>query len=153
MMAYNYDISKGKYPDEKGYHEWTGFEPECKIKGSTPDKYIPIQPLKFQKKLLDMLKLDMRSGHCYTDFKIRCHIELEKNKRYFQPKEWGVDKLLYNYDLLFHSVNNSAILYETLIEALHDHIKGLYEDYNVEPRHKLPNSILHAQKRSFYIEK
>ena len=26
MMAYNYDISKGKYPDEKGYHEWTGFE-------------------------------------------------------------------------------------------------------------------------------
>ena len=46
MMAYNYDISKGKYPDEKGYHEWTGFEPECKIKGSTPDKYIPIQILK-----------------------------------------------------------------------------------------------------------
>ena len=45
-----------------------------------------------------MMKLDMRSGHCYTDFKIRCHIELEKNKRYFQPREWGVDKLLYNYD-------------------------------------------------------
>ena len=52
MMAYNYDISKGKYPDEKGYQEWTGFEPECKIKGSTPDKYTPIQPLKFQKKII-----------------------------------------------------------------------------------------------------
>ena len=106
-----------------------------------------------KRRVVNDISIKLKRGETYTDFKTRCNAELDRNKKFFQPKEWSVEKLLYNYDLLFHSVNNSAILYETLIEALHDHIKGLYEDYNVEPRHKLPNSILHAQKRSFYIEK
>ena len=75
------------------------------------------------------MKLDMRSGHCYTDFKIRCNAELEQNKKYFQPKEWTIDKLLYNYDLLFHFKQQDNKLNDDLVGLLKDHIKGLYEDF------------------------
>ena len=48
-MAYNMSFYKGRYPGEPGYEEWTGFEVQMKIKGTTPKTYVPIYPLDFHK--------------------------------------------------------------------------------------------------------
>ena len=39
-MVYNYNVDRGKYPDEKGYHKWTGFENEKLIPGATSSKCV-----------------------------------------------------------------------------------------------------------------
>ena len=131
-MAYNYDINEGKYPGEPGYKEWTGFEEQFKIPGTTSKYYKPIHPLTFHSQLLkNHLLLHSKKGETYTDYKIRCNAELEQNKKYFQPKEWTIDKLLYNYDLLFHFKQQDNRLNDDLVGLLKDHIKGLYEDYRV----------------------
>ena len=62
-------------------------------------KYRPIHPLKFHEELLKKRLLKLKRGETYTDLKTRCHVELHRNQRYFQPKGWSVEKLLYNYDL------------------------------------------------------
>ena len=131
-MANNYIINEGKYPGEPGYEEWTGFEDLFKIPGDTPKEYKPIQPQVFHQKLLNNKVLSLKSGTKYTDFKIRCNAELERNKRYFQPKVWSVEKLLFNYDLLFHRTNNTNKINNELIDALQDHLKALYVDYKVD---------------------
>ena len=51
-MAYNMSFKKGKYPGEPGYAEWTGFEKEMKIPGTLSEKYKPIEPNTFLKKLI-----------------------------------------------------------------------------------------------------
>jgi len=130
-MSYNYDITKGKYPGEPGYKEWSGFEEQFKIPGTTFKRYNPIHPLTFHSKFLKKRFLSIKHNECFTDFKIRCNAELEQNKKYFQPKEWTIDKLLYNYDLLFHFKQQDNRLNDDLVGLLKDHIKGLYEDYRV----------------------
>lgn len=136
-MAYNYNIDEGKYPGEPGYEEWTGFEDQFKIPGDTPKIYKPIHPQVFHQKLLNKRVLSLEPKTKYTDFQIRCNAELEKNKRYFQPKGWSVEKLLYNYDLLFQSTNQSNKLSNELIEALEEHIKYLYEYYKVNIKQRI----------------
>ena len=104
-MVHNYDTTKGLYPGEEGYQEWTGWEEQFKIPGTTFKRYNPIHPLTFHSKLLknhQLLHSRKKKGEAYTDYKIRCNGELERNNRYFQPKDWTFDKLLYNYDLLYH---------------------------------------------------
>jgi|TARA_R100001530_G_scaffold3219_2_gene4847 hypothetical protein len=145
-MVYNYNVDRGKYPDEKGYHQWTGFEDEKLIPGTTSSKYTPIHPLKFHEKFLDKGLLSISRGSTFTDFRIRCQIELETNNKYFQPKDWTIEKLLYNYDMLFHCVNNSQIVNDTLIAELHKHIKFLYEEYKINIKHRVN---IKPFKRSF----
>ena len=131
-MAYNYDINEGKYPGEPGYKEWTGFEEQFKIPGTTSKYYKPIHPLTFHSQLLkNHLLLHSKKGETYTDYKIRCNAELEKNNKFFQPKGWNFDKLLYNYDLLFHIKNQDNKVNERLIKALKEHLKPIYETYKV----------------------
>ena len=145
-MAHNYNINKGKYPDEPGYMEWTGFEEHFKIPGSTFKKYNPIHPLVFHSKLLKngmLLHNQKKKGEAYTDLKIRCNAELEKNNRYFQPKDWTFDKLLYNYDLLYHIKLQVVDLDKQYIKALKDHLKWIYETYrvNIQDRAYKPKEL------------
>jgi len=134
-MTYNFE-KKGIYPGEPGYREWTGFEVQMKIPGTTTTKYNPIHPLKFHEKLLKKRLLKLKRGETYTDFKIRCEAELDKNKKFFQPKEWSVEKLLYNYDLLFQLGFKLADIDKEYLEALKDHIKFLYNTYRVNIKHR-----------------
>ena len=138
-MAHNYDITKGKYPDEPGYKEWSGFEEQFKIPGTTSKNYTPIHPLKFHEKLLKKRLLKLIRGEAYTDFKIRCNAELERNQKYFQPKEWGVETLLYNYDLMFHFGNRFAKINDELADLLKDHIEFLYKKYRVHIKDRIPH--------------
>ena len=136
-MAHNYDINKGLYPDEPGYKEWSGFEEQFKIPGTTNKYYKPIHPLDFHEKLLKKNLLNIKSGESYTDYKIRCNGELERNNRYFQPKDWTFDKLLYNYDLLYHIKIKGTELDEEYIKALKDHIQFIYKTYKVNIQHRV----------------
>jgi len=77
-----------------------------------------------------------KGAYTYTDLKIRNDIEMSKNQKYFQPKKWNVEKLLYNYDCLFHLWTNARETDNKLIKLLRDHIKNLYRLYNVDPRHR-----------------
>ena len=95
-------FKKGKYPGEPGYAEWTGFEKEMKIPGTLSEKYKPIEPNTFLKKLISNKTLSIKPGQCFSDYSIRNQIEMEKNKKYFQPKKWCANKLLYNYYMLYH---------------------------------------------------
>ena len=138
-MVHNYDINKGIYPDEPGYKEWTGFEEQCKIPGTTFKKYRPIHPLKFHEELLKKRLLKLKRGETYTDLKTRCHVELHRNQRYFQPKEWGPDKLLYNYDVLY-SLHDQNVKVDTELEdLLKDHIDFIYKKYKVNIKDRIPN--------------
>ena len=83
-MVHNYDINKGIYPGEEGYQEWTGWEKQMSIPGSTSKSPKIIHPLTFHSKLLKLHALNFKPNLCYTDFKIRCNIELSKNKKWFQ---------------------------------------------------------------------
>ena len=51
----------------------------------------------------------------YTDIKIRNDIEMTNNKRYFQPKEWNLNKLLYNYNCLWHIGHKEQKYFEKFI--------------------------------------
>lgn len=151
-MAYNMSFYKGRYPGEPGYEEWTGFEVQMKIKGTTPKTYVPIYPFDFHKKMLDNRTLPLKRGTNFTDFQIRLNIEMAKNNRYFQPREWGPNKLLYNYNMMYHSVNNMQSLNDRIIRNLKRHIKKLYDSpkYKIEDkdRIKLEDEIYKA--RAFF---
>ena len=139
-MAYNMSLHKGLYPDEPGYREFTGFERETNIPGKTTNLFEVIDPNRFHKKLLEnrILNISREKGaYTYTDLKIRNDIEMTKNQKYFQPKKWNVEKLLYNYDCLFHLWTNARETDNKLIKLLRDHIKNLYRLYNVDPRHRV----------------
>jgi|TARA_B100001063_G_scaffold232110_1_gene246869 hypothetical protein len=138
-VAHNYDINEGIYPGDPGYVEWTGFEKQKSIPGTTSKTAKIIHPLTFHSKLLKLNKLNLRPNLCYTDFKIRCHIELAKNKKWFQPKEWGPDKLLYNYDLLFYLHSQNIKVDTDLIDLLKDHIDFIYKKYKVNIKDRIPN--------------
>jgi len=140
-MAYNMDFKKGIYPGEPGYREWTGFEKETKIPGRTTKTFEVIHPNKFHKKLLDNGTLNIsRSGdnYTYTDCKIRNDIEMSKNDKYFQPKKWNIEKLMYNYDCVFHIWNNAHTTDNQLIKLLKRHITDLYRWYEVKNKHRVP---------------
>ena len=49
-MVHNYDINKGIYPGEEGYQEWTGWEKQMSIPGSTSKNPKIIHPLTFHSK-------------------------------------------------------------------------------------------------------
>jgi|TARA_R100000541_G_scaffold30234_1_gene39294 hypothetical protein len=139
-MVHNYDTTKGLYPGEEGYQEWTGWEEQFKIPGTTFKRYNPIHPLTFHSKLLknhQLLHSRKKKGEAYTDYKIRCNGELERNNRYFQPKDWTFDKLLYNYDLLYHIKIKGTELDEEYIKALKDHIQFIYKTYKVNIQHRV----------------
>ena len=139
-MVHNYDTTKGLYPGEEGYQEWTGWEEQFKIPGNTFKRYNPIHPLTFHSKLLknhQLLHSRKKKGEAYTDYKIRCNGELERNNRYFQPKDWTFDKLLYNYDLLYHIKIKGTELDEEYIKALKDHIQFIYKTYKVNIQHRV----------------
>ena len=76
-MAYNMSFKKGKYPGEPGYAEWTGFEKEMKIPGTLSEKYKPIEPNTFLKKLISNKTLSIKPGQCFSDYSIRNQIEME----------------------------------------------------------------------------
>ena len=133
-------FNKGLYPDEPGYAEYNGFERETKIPGVTSKVFNIIHPQKFHKKLLENRSLNIsrnNGSYTYTDLKVRNDIEMTKNKKYFQPKTWNIEKLLYNYDCIFHLWNNSSESESRYIKLLKTHIKNLYEWYNVKPNHKV----------------
>ncbi len=138
-MAHNYDINKGIYPDEPGYKEWTGFEEQCKIPGTTFKKYRPIHPLKFHEELLKKRLLKLKRGETYTDLKTRCHVELHRNQRYFQPKGWSVEKLLYNYDLFYHFGNQAEKVNDELTDLLKEHCEFIYKKYRVNIKDRIPH--------------
>ena len=130
---------KGLYPDEPGYKEFNGFERELKIPGVTTKVFNVIHPQKFHKKFLENRSLNIsRTGgsYTYTDLKVRNDIEMTKNKKYFQPKNWNIEKLLYNYDCLFHLWNNASDNESNYIKLLKTHIKDLYFWYKVKPKHR-----------------
>ena len=131
-MAYNMDMNKGLYPDETGYKEWkpSRFPNEMGIEGTLTKEFKFIHPQDFHSKFL-------KNGLCtietptYTDIKIRNDIEMTNNKRYFQPKEWNLNKLLYNYDCLWHLTSNDLKFMKKYANFLKMHIQDLYREYNV----------------------
>mgnify|MGYP003139978335 FL=1 len=145
-MAYNMDVRKGLYPDEEGYlGTLTGkFMKERAIEGKVTNKFNYIHPQKFHTKLMKTGALRiMRSDHpTYTDIKIRNDIEMTENKppKYFQPKEWNTEKLMFNYDALWHLSARDFKIYEQLVELLKLELKRLYNEYNV-PKDKQLESV------------
>ena len=83
----------------------------------------------------------MRDSHpTYTDIKVRNDIEMTENKKYFQPKEWNTEKLMFNYDALWHLSARDFKIYEQLVELLKLELKRLYNEYNV-PKDKQLESV------------
>jgi hypothetical protein len=139
-MAHNMDFKKGIYPGDPGYKEWTGFEREKGIPGRTTKSFDVIHPNKFHKKLLEngSLRINRTGGdYTYTDCKIRNDIEMTKFKKYFQPKKWNIEKLLYNYDCIFHIWNNAQNTDNNLIKLYKKHITDLYRWYEVNSKHRV----------------
>ena len=139
-MAHNMDFNKGLYPGEPGYNEWTGFENEMKIPGRATKNFDFITPNKFHKKLLDngTLVISRKEGnYTYTDCKIRNEIEMTKFKKWFQPKKWNIEKLMYNYDCIFHIWNNSQKTDNQLLKLYKRHITDLYRWYEVKSKHRV----------------
>tara|TARA_Y100000294_G_scaffold59694_1_gene56504 strand:- start:1407 stop:1853 length:447 start_codon:yes stop_codon:yes gene_type:complete len=132
MMAHNMDMNKGLYPDEPGYNEWpiSKFPTEMAIEGTLTKKFQYIHPQDFHSKFL-------KNGLCtispptYTDIKIRNDIEMTNNKKYFQPKEWNLNKLLYNYNCIWHLTSNDLNFMKKYTKFLKMHIQDLYRDYKV----------------------
>ncbi len=128
------DVRKGLYPDEEGYRETRGkFLRERAIEGKATTKFNYIHPQTFHDKLMKSRALIiMRDSHpTYTDIKIRNDIEMTENKKYFQPKEWNTEKLMFNYDALWHLTDIDKRYYETLIKLLKMGLRRVYFDYKV----------------------
>ena len=144
-MAYNMDMNKGLYPDETGYKDWkvSNFPNEMSIEGTLTKEFKFIHPQDFHSKFL-------KKGLCtvdtptYTDIKIRNDIEMTNNKRYFQPKEWNLNKLLYNYNCLWHLTSNDLKFMKKYTQFLKMHIQDLYREYkvNIKQRHFKPSGEL-----------
>ena len=131
------DVRKGLYPDEEGYlGTLTGkFMKERAIEGKVTNKFNYIHPQKFHTKLMKTGALRiMRSDHpTYTDIKIRNDIEMTENNppKYFQPKEWNTEKLMFNYDALWHLTANDLKFYQNFCKLLKLELKKLYFQYKV----------------------
>ena len=144
-MAYNMDMNKGLYPDEQGYINFplNKFPNEMAIEGTLTKEFKYIHPQDFHSKFL-------KKGLCtvdtptYTDIKIRNDIEMTNNKRYFQPKEWNLNKLLYNYNCLWHLTSNDLKFMKKYTQFLKMHIQDLYREYkvNIKQRHFKPSGEL-----------
>ena len=74
----------------------------------------------------------------YTDILVRNDYEMSNNKRYFQPKAWNVQKLMFNYHALFQLLYIEKQTNQRLFKlmqwhkkALLRHIKFLYFKYKV----------------------
>ena len=143
-MAHNMDMKKGLYPDEPGYSDWNNkdFKRELSIEGTLTKQYQYIQPSKFHQKLMKTgdLPLTGRSNDdvSYTDILVRNDYEMSNNKRYFQPKAWNVQKLMFNYHALFQLFYMEKQTNQRLFKlmqwhkkALLRHIKFLYFKYKV----------------------
>jgi len=134
-MAYEMDMKKGLYPDEPGYMEFKAcnFPNEMAIEGTLTKQFQYIHPQKFHKKFLAkrLCGLDGNISPTYTDIKIRNDIEMTNNKRYFQPKEWNLEKLLYNYDCLYHLWHQDKVFNLKYIKYMKMHIWTLYQTYKV----------------------
>ena len=132
-MAYNMDMNKGLYPGEPGYNEFVPakFPTEMAIEGTLTKKFHYIHPQDFHDKFLKKLKGEMIIPPTYTDIKVRNDIEMTNNKKYFQPKEWNLNKLLYNYDCLWHLTSNDLKFMKKYANFLKMHIQDLYREYNV----------------------
>lgn len=143
-MAHNMDMKKGLYPDEPGYSDWNNkdFKRELSIEGTLTKQYQYIQPSKFHQKLMKTgdLPLTGRSNDdvSYTDILVRNDYEMSNNKRYFQPKAWNVQKLMFNYHALFQLFYMEKQTNQKLFKlmqwhkkALLRHIKFLYFKYKV----------------------
>jgi len=132
-MAYNMDMNKGLYPGEPGYNEFipSQFPTSMAIEGTLTKKFHYIHPQDFHDKFLKKLKGEMIIPPTYTDIKVRNDIEMTNNKKYFQPKEWNLNKLLYNYDCLWHLTSNDLKFMKKYANFLRMHIQDLYREYNV----------------------
>ena len=143
-MAHNMDMKKGLYPDEPGYSDWNigDFKKELGIEGTLTKEFAYIQPSKFHQKLMKTgdLPLTGRSNDdvSYTDILVRNDYEMSNNKRYFQPKAWNVQKLMFNYHALFQLLYMEKQTNQRLFKlmqwhkkALLRHIKFLYFKYKV----------------------
>ena len=134
-MAYNMDMRKGLYPDEEGYRGSLNgrFKGERAIEGTLTKKFKYIHPQDFHTKLMKSGALRiMRADHpTYTDIKVRNDIEMTENKRYFQPKQWNIEKLMFNYDAIWHLTSIDLKYYETLIKLLKIGLRRVYSDYKV----------------------
>mgnify|MGYP003136584360 FL=1 len=136
MMAHNMDVTKGLYPDEEGYKgTFTGFQRERAIEGKVTTKFSYIHPQKFHTKLMKSGDIQiMRSDKpTYTDIKIRNDIEMTENKpaKYFQPKEWNIEKLLFNYDALYHLTGMDIRWYQKYCKMLKMTLRNTYLKYGV----------------------
>ena len=131
------DVRKGLYPDEEGYRgSLTGkFMKERAIEGKVTNKFNYIHPQTFHNKLMKTGALIiMRSDHpTYTDIKIRNDIEMTENKppKYFQPKLWNTEKLLFNYDALYHLTAMDIRWYQKYCKMLKIALRKTYLKYNV----------------------
>ena len=148
-MAYNMDMSKDLYPGEPGYIDFplNKFPNEMACEGTFTEKFKYIHSTVFHSKFLKnhLCTLDTPT---YTDIRNRNHIEMTKNKRYFQPKEWNLNKLLFNYDCLWHLSANDIKYMNTLTKFLKMHIQDLYREYNVniKQRQFKPNGDWYDKK-------
>ena len=150
-MAYNMDMNKGLYPDEPDYKEWkvSNFPNEMAIEGTLTKEFKYIHPQDFHSKFLKngLCTLDVPT---YTDIKIRNDIEMTNNKRYFQPKEWNLNKLLYNYNCLWHLNSNDLKFMNKFTKFLKMHIQDLYREYNVNIKRRAfkPSGELYEVKEN-----
>ena len=61
-----------------------------------------------------------------------------ENKKYFQPKkEWNIEKLMFNYDALWHLSARDFKIYEQLVELLKLELK----DYTINTMYLKINSL------------
>ena len=131
MMAHNMDVTKGLYPDEEGYKgTFTGFQRERAIEGKVTTKFSYIHPQKFHTKLMKSgdIRIMRSDKPTYTDIKIRNDIEMTENKpaKYFQPKEWNIEKLLFNYDALYHLTAMDLRYYQKFVKMLKIALRNTY---------------------------
>ena len=137
-MAYNMSMNMGLYPDETGYKEWkvSNFPNEMGIEGTLTKEFKYIHPQDFHSKFLKNALCTIETP-TYTDIKIRNDIEMTNNKRYFQPKEWNLNKLLYNYNCLWHIGHKEQKYFEKFIVLLNLHIQGLYKEHKVNIKQRI----------------
>ena len=62
---------------------------------------------------------------------------MTKFKKWFQPKKWNIEKLMYNYDCIFHIWNNSQKTDNQLLKLYKRHITDLYRWYEVKSKHRV----------------
>ena len=143
------DMNKGLYPGEPGYKDWrpSQFPREMALEGTLTEKFKYIDPQVFLEKFLKN-GLSNTPPYYFTDIRIRNDIEMTNNKRYFQPKEWNLNKLLFNYDCLWHLSANDIKYMNTLTKFLKMHIQDLYREYNVniKQRQFKPNGDWYDKK-------